>query len=360
MYQFQEKVKNLLLYGGLNKATHEKYREYILQQDMKNLWRYLVVTGFGFLLFGLTSLVVNRGVDVNTSIYFYTSAAILVLLILQYVLIRGNRVPVDWWETMIYAFMTIIYIEAIMVTMQHPDMPAVTAIGIMLMMPLLFARPPVGTILLQSGFACIFCAFAGKYKQPDAAFYDIWNGVTFYAVSVAAILIAVPIRIRSLAQNRLIKELSECDLLTGLRNRNSFERDCRKLAGKRQKTVVVYADANGLHELNNTKGHAAGDAMLKAVAAELRESFGKEGVYRIGGDEFVVILPEGQHRKVEGRLEAIGEAIEQQGYAASFGCAESKTPEEPLEAVIRRAESAMYAAKAGYYRAVGHDRRRRS
>ena len=52
--------------------------------------------------------------------------------------------------------------------------------------------------------------------------------------------------------------------------------------------ICVYIDANGLHELNNERGHEAGDLMLRFVADSLMEQFPRGSLYRVGGDEFVV------------------------------------------------------------------------
>ena len=52
--------------------------------------------------------------------------------------------------------------------------------------------------------------------------------------------------------------------------------------------ICVYIDANGLHELNNERGHEAGDLMLRFVAESLMEQFPKGSLCRVGGDEFVV------------------------------------------------------------------------
>ena len=53
--------------------------------------------------------------------------------------------------------------------------------------------------------------------------------------------------------------------------------------------ICVYIDANGLHELNNERGHEAGDLMLRFGAESLMEQFPKGSLYRVGGDEFVVL-----------------------------------------------------------------------
>ena len=59
-----------------------------------------------------------------------------------------------------------------------------------------------------------------------------------------------------------------------------------------ENVVCVYADANGLHELNNEQGHDAGDRMLQTVAREMQSRFGDAHTYRVGGDEFVAFVPD--------------------------------------------------------------------
>lgn len=56
-----------------------------------------------------------------------------------------------------------------------------------------------------------------------------------------------------------------------------------------QELSCVYVDVNGLHELNNTRGYAAGDKMLQFVGKTLQKEFGERNSFRIGGDEFVVL-----------------------------------------------------------------------
>lgn len=94
-------------------------------------------------------------------------------------------------------------------------------------------------------------------------------------------------------------------MLTGLLNRNSYEKNVLEYPGRcRESVTCIYVDVNGLHTLNDSKGHAAGDEMLRAVAGALRDCFGEKDVYRIGGDEFVVFARdealEGIWNKLEG------------------------------------------------------------
>ena len=100
------------------------------------------------------------------------------------------------------------------------------------------------------------------------------------------------------ANNNLMERLefmSNVDLLTGLRNRNSMNyRVDLFVSGERLVTSpfgVIFADLNGLKQANDTGGHAEGDKLLKKAGQVLNEVFERYEVYRAGGDEFVVIAP---------------------------------------------------------------------
>ena len=97
------------------------------------------------------------------------------------------------------------------------------------------------------------------------------------------------------------EESANIDALTGLPNRNRYEKFCRLIGNKTNELSCIYIDANGLHEINNTRGHLAGDQMLRFIADTLKVEFGENNVYRIGGDEFVVF----QKKKLKIELELI-------------------------------------------------------
>ncbi len=82
------------------------------------------------------------------------------------------------------------------------------------------------------------------------------------------------------------------DALTDVYNRAYFQTEVERFDLARQPTSVIIVDVDGLKEINDAQGHAAGDRMLCRMAAALRSSFRKEDVVaRIGGDEFAVLLP---------------------------------------------------------------------
>lgn len=93
---------------------------------------------------------------------------------------------------------------------------------------------------------------------------------------------------------RKLEEMSYKDSLTGLKNRRAYYRDIEQMeanAVSKDKPIgVVYVDINGLKLRNDQGGHIAGDKLILEIAEILKEHFGEQDIYRIGGDEFVVLI----------------------------------------------------------------------
>ncbi|HJH74692.1 MAG: GGDEF domain-containing protein [Gordonibacter pamelaeae] len=146
-----------------------------------------------------------------------------------------------------------------------------------------------------------------------------------------------------------LRDQASRDALTGLRTVEDLLEHGRPFA-------VAYLDMNGLKAVNDTFGHEAGDACLVRLADALRSSFpGRAALCRMSGDEFLVVLPEGDEREV-GRH--AGEALEVlaaqpvEGVGAvsfSFGTAASGCEGESAAALVARADRAMYQSKRAYH-----------
>lgn len=109
----------------------------------------------------------------------------------------------------------------------------------------------------------------------------------------------------------IYKELALKDILTGLYSRNAYdewERDNQHP----DKTAIVMFDLNNLKKCNDRYGHEAGDAYLKTASEMITNAFAQENtIYRIGGDEFCVIMPDAQESSIEGAMKKLKELQKQ-------------------------------------------------
>jgi diguanylate cyclase (GGDEF)-like protein/PAS domain S-box-containing protein len=151
---------------------------------------------------------------------------------------------------------------------------------------------------------------------------------------------------------REVLYLSYHDQLTGLYNRRFYEEELRRMNFQRNLPVtMVIADVNGLKMTNDAFGHLAGDELLKKFTAALNGELRAEDVAaRIGGDEFVLLLPKTDADGAEHLVKRIRERIRNATcdhaiLSVSFGWATKQTVEEDFEALFIQAEDNMYHTK---------------
>lgn len=163
---------------------------------------------------------------------------------------------------------------------------------------------------------------------------------------------AFSIREDALAE-QLIGELDRAythDILTGLLNRNAFEKDLveLQLSESLEPYVVVYMDVVGLHEINNYTGHAAGDHMLQVVSDSARIAFANQKIYRIGGDEFIVLARGYDLERAHAAVGVLRKRLEGEDYKISVGCALCENSSH-INTAYMEAEAAMRREKHEFY-----------
>lgn len=160
--------------------------------------------------------------------------------------------------------------------------------------------------------------------------------------------------------NQKLNIIANYDTLTGLMNRNSYHIAIDEIADGRSKIYAcIYIDVNGLHEINNHLGHCAGDKMLCAVADALRAAYAHDDVYRIGGDEFVVLCREESAENLEKVSQKVKQSLCVQNYEISVGISYQKDGCS-IESIVNASEARMQDDKRKYYKNKGNDRRMRA
>ena len=149
-----------------------------------------------------------------------------------------------------------------------------------------------------------------------------------------------------------LRYLGVHDALTGLGNRYALNQTMALLSEMHTCVGVCYTDINGLKSINDDKGHQEGDNKIISTAAIFGDVFKKKNGYRIGGDEFIAIVPDIEEDKFEALVSKLKTRCK--GMSLAIGAVWSDNSKE-INKLIKKADEAMYADKAAYYKE--HERR---
>lgn len=204
----------------------------------------------------------------------------------------------------------------------------------------------------------------------DSSFYRQGN---IFAVLIVGVYLVLASCCMFYMLSRVMKEkyekekllyISNTDELTRCFNRHAYEERINNL-DLREEWIYISMDLNNLKHTNDSLGHAAGDELICAAANCMRESFGKYGnVYRIGGDEFVVII-NGNTKEFQSIIESFDRRVAQwhgklvDSMTISWGYVFSSEKEwDNIYDIAKEADERMYKNKERYYQESKIVRRR--
>lgn len=186
--------------------------------------------------------------------------------------------------------------------------------------------------------------FAMQYFSASSALSTV-----LWAATMVAVIGRLGV---SVQENRRLLEQVQTDPLTGLGNKGRMQVDLDRLcagATEERPVSLIFLDLNGFKRYNDTRGHPAGDVLLVQLGRELREAVGAEGTaYRIGGDEFCVLLicpgerSDALAREAAKALSAKGPGFD---VTAAWGAVEIPTEARDASEALQLADVRMYAQK---------------
>ncbi|MBP1853335.1 putative bifunctional diguanylate cyclase/phosphodiesterase [Rhizobium halophytocola] len=216
--------------------------------------------------------------------------------------------------------------------------------------------------LLRSDGA-VFGYFAWRPDRPGLAYLisimPMLVGM-FFAIAVGIFIFSMMLEDRerrNKAQEDRIRYLANHDPLTGLLNRSAYDRvlDRRAATPETKQFALVYLDLDRFKQINDTLGHAAGDAVIRAAASRLGALLPEGAVAgRIGGDEFNALVPFERVEEIEELCAAILEAVKAPipyekhkiSVGVSMGAATFPVDSTDREELVRKADVALYHSKA--------------
>lgn len=351
------KIKEILFYGGVDKAG---FREIADPINRYNRILVNVVSGAASALVTILFFLSYSldGIGMNHSVYGV--GAVLAILMLIASLFLSEKFP-GIIHVLVYMSYIIFYTYGILIgTLTDPDGKTVTFMVMLVFLPVLFTVPPIETLTITLLCNAVFIYLCFQTKSGPVLVNDVVDALLFgFLGSICGVLITC-MKIRSHMNEHRLREVSRSDKLTGMDNRNAYELDLYTIPKECKKSLAcIYIDANGLKIMNDTRGHKAGDKMLKSIAEKILEQFGEYHAYRVGGDEFIVFAPDVKNYTLESRVDALKRDVEATGNYVAVGWDNQKIGDLSLSNLTKNAEAEMYKDKTLFYKNSEHERRRR-
>ena len=254
-----DSLRELLLYGGMTREEYDQITGEIQSSNRKNLLVYTAVAGvylicMYFLSFFSGSISANR--------YVYFGATLVVGAIFAAAKCQSQKHP-RVLLVCIYVFISVLYTFGIVLgTISNTDQLAVTFVAALLAVPLLFTDCPVRMVASIGVFVLAFMPVVFLTKTGYVRTIDIIDVAMFGTMSMITSTYMMRVKCQRILFEQRALMLSQTDVLTGLYNRNLYERSLAGYPARcRESLSCIFVDVDGLHELNNTRGHAAGDEM---------------------------------------------------------------------------------------------------
>lgn len=207
-----------------------------------------------------------------------------------------------------------------------------------------------GTVFLIAMFLV-----AAVLPDPNAAWEQHEQLVAIAALVISAVILSGAL----VESDRAHRRRSTLDPLTGLFNRNALEQRLSELDGQPcdpsegLSHAFLLCDLDHFKRVNDRFGHAAGDAVLQDVAYTMRATLrAGDSIYRVGGEEILVMLPGAGHADALEIAERLREEVRERRpvgvpVSLSIGVAVAEPGLVDCDDMLSRADSALYAAKAG-------------
>lgn len=358
----QQRITSFLkfwLYGSVDKAQFYSVYDDIIESNRRSLVFYGHIGTLAMLLLVGCSYFVDSLVKVRTYYVVYTILCALITVVSGKLIknsIKGILICM-------YVFIGLLYSFGIALgTFLIPEEVSVSFPILLFAVPLLFTDYPIRMAGASICAIVVYIIAASFTQSPALIEYNLSNIIPYGLVSMIASAYLNGLKINRHVLERENRILVERDQMTGLLNRRSCHRLIESFGEPCPKNVIMYVlDVNGLKQVNDTFGHSAGDDLLCAVADCITEVFGPYGdCFRVGGDEFVVILQkeypkdEVLRKKLEEKCLEYKDKLEKE-ISLSIGCAESTGTENSFD-LMAAADKAMYKEKEIYYKSLGINR----
>lgn len=368
----KRRIYKLLRYGMLEKEQFDKVQSLIASENARTL---MIASLVQFIYFG-ASFIGSMGVQEmadKRSVYAFGTIFPLSILLIHILLVKKHPAIVS---KLVTCFAAGIFLTGLFCTLIcTPDEMTILLLIFFFCIPMLFVITPLELLVLVLCTDIIYFVAAPIVKTAAVCSMDMIDMGIFSTLSVILGIEHMQGRFRRYWLETEAVDLAKVrykaafiDQLTGVFNRNAYNRDTEAMNTSILTDDFMYIalDLNGLKSANDTFGHIAGDELIVGAAECMNKSFSEYGtVYRVGGDEFVVIL-NAKDRGIGEILENFNKTMKEwkgtfvQKMTISYGIVVGDDAKRmTIHEIELLADKRMYKAKSEYYKNSGIDRRRR-
>jgi diguanylate cyclase (GGDEF)-like protein len=216
-----------------------------------------------------------------------------------------------------------------------------------------FVSRVAGFVVSAASAALILAANLTSRMHAAHPWVGFWNALIWFGVFVMLAMTVNRLKVLYLAE----KQLSRLDNLTRIANRLAFYEIANMEKNRAQRfgqpITLAYVDLDGFKEINDAMGHAVGDQLLLSVARTMQKNIRQtDAVARMGGDEFALLLPntntDAASQVLKKLVNELNRKMQENHWPVTFsiGAVTFLGPPESLQEMIKRADEAMYSAKA--------------
>jgi len=281
-----ERIKNILLYGSLNKEAYDNIRPSICEENRKSVDLFAILAIIAFLLTGVLSLVNKDGAP---AVIYFCGVFIFLLILIINLTVTNNYPKVS--DALALLFSAIVLALGIVIAYSQIGERTTMLLPLFLIVALVFCYRPVYLVAMLIVSEIAYLIVIGDAQEPGLFFINKVNTCIFCFMGIVSGLLMLITKHKKYYVEYQNTILLEKDILTGLYNRFSYDKALDKILEKKVPVTICSMDVNDLKLTNDTKGHLAGDELIKGAADCINQVFSKYGnVYRTGGDEFCALL----------------------------------------------------------------------
>lgn len=346
-------IRNYFFYCGIEKDDYNAVKKDAYVSNFK-VWRLLhILMAAVFALMFISSLF--SGI-IRSNRLFYLIALLYSLIAtgLFFVLKKDSLVA----QLLIYLSISLLFLFSCFITRNTPDIPATTFIVFLLISPMFMIDKPYFMAIELCVATTVFLIWMHGVKPYEVWRYDLANGITYTVVGIFLHIIANSIRIKEFVLAREIRIQKDTDELTGLKNKAALTREINEFLAEEtsDKGVMLLLDVDKFKAINDTYGHDVGDQVIRQLGRFLGGRFPRDEIAgRFGGDEFIVFLkdtddPDAAYAAandiIAGAPEHVALPDPEQKISISIGIAVFRGGEKHYSEIFKRADTALYQAKA--------------